>query len=617
MRRARRTVLTRLVPVCGSILAATVAAQPVAPRDAPAARAAVGTAAITGTITSSGQPVADARVLVSAPELPGGRSALTDERGRFAIGSLPPGRHRVAVSKNGYVQTMWGQRRPRGSARTILLADGERREITIDLPRAGVITGLVVNDRGEAMVGVGVQALHVASQGGERRFQQVGGTATDDRGIYRIHSLQPGDYIVCATPENHDAMSDAQRLRRDLQMMRTVRVGPVASPEAARKQLDERIAQLEAQLGAASGEPVRGYGPSCVPGYRPDGAVIAVAPGDERHSVDLRLERTPLAAIEGTIVAPPGIRPEHVMIMLSARHEALPFSGRGVMQDDQGRFSAAGLAPGDYRLQARTRPAGSMTSYRVGPQGAPTQPDPGPAVPPMYAELDVHVDGTDVTDLTLELQSALTISGEVVFEGTSRPRPRLTALQVGATPFRLTPFRPVLAEPAQGTVDESGRFTIAGVMPGTYRLGTGADGWGLHSVMAGDRDVLDFPLEIGSGQHVTGVVITLTDRLTEIAGTVTDSRGKPALDHSIAIFPADSRYWTTPSRRMRLIPPGPDGRFAFRGLPAGEYRLATLLDFDMSDWASPEHLEQLSAGATTVTLRDGERKEVALRARPD
>ena len=69
--------------------------------------------------------------------------------------------------------------------------------------RAGsVITGTVVDEYGEATAGTQVRVMRYVMQGGRRTLQQAGTGSTDDRGIYRVYGLQPGDYIVSAVPRN-------------------------------------------------------------------------------------------------------------------------------------------------------------------------------------------------------------------------------------------------------------------------------------------------------------------------------------------------------------------------------------------------------------------------------
>ena len=512
------------------------------------------------------------------------------------------------VSKSGYVSLAWGQRRPASGGRRIPLADGDAREIAIDLPRAGVITGMVVNDRGEPVIGTGVVAARVLSLGGGRTARSIGGTATDDRGIYRFHSLQPGQYIVCAAPDNQHAMSDRGRLRLDVDLLRRARAGAAGRSEAEQRSLDARLADLEARLQHAAAEPARGLAPACVPSAGPRlGSTISIAPGEERTSVDLRLERTRLTAIEGSVNVPADVDPRQVQVMLGNTNELMPFSGRGATAvDENGSFLFADLAPGEYRLVARTR------AEPLPPPGAPRTQPAEHRTPFLWAQADLLVDGTDLTGLVLELQPGFTVSGEVVFQGTSPRPPDPSRLQVAANPVHQPAMAAELAQQVSAHVDEAGRFTLANVLPGTYRIGTAAAGWHLLSVMAGEQDVLDFPLDVRTS--VSGVVITLSDRMAEISGSVTDSRGAPAWDHDVLLFPVDSRYWTSPSRRTRVSRSERDGSFRMPGLPAGDYYIIASPDIPVNDLNLPDAFEEFGALATRVTLREGERRRLSLRA---
>jgi hypothetical protein len=81
----------------------------------------------------------------------------------------------------------------------------------------------------------------------------------------------------------------------------------------------------------------------------------------------------------------------------------------------------------------------------------------------------------------------------------------------------------------------------------------------------------------------------------------------------LIVYPADSRFWTPQSRRIVSTRPATDGRFTFRNLPAGEYRIAPVLDPEPGSWFDPTFLQQLDSGATRVSLGEGEKKEQNLR----
>ena len=114
-------VRPRLVSVSSVVvLFATLSLQPYAQSQQPQRdtsakpTAPAPTGKIVGTVLTAdtGKPVKRARVLANAAELPGGRTAFTDDSGAYELSDLPAGRYTIAVSKTGFVTLSYGQRRP-------------------------------------------------------------------------------------------------------------------------------------------------------------------------------------------------------------------------------------------------------------------------------------------------------------------------------------------------------------------------------------------------------------------------------------------------------------------------------------------------------------------------
>ena len=82
--------------------------------------------------------------------------------------------------------------------------------------------------------------------------------------------------------------------------------------------------------------------------------------------------------------------------------------------------------------------------------------------------------------------------------------------------------------------------------------------------------------------------------------------GGPAPNYFILAFSADRERWMPLSRRVRQTRPATDGRFSIRGLPSGDYFLATVTDVEPGEWFDPAFLSQLVPAAVKVTVRDGE-----------
>jgi hypothetical protein len=249
----------------------------------------------------------------------------------------------------------------------------------------------------------------------------------------------------------------------------------------------------------------------------------------------------------------------------------------------------------------------------------------------LWGYADITVNGQDLENVNVSLQQGMTISGRIAFDSTTNPPPAdLSNVRVNLSPRGTQqPFELGGVPPAQ--VDATGRFTIRGVVPGRYTLnanipggggGRGGGGrgsaaattqtasvqWVMKSAMANGRDALDFGLVVEPNQDVAGATILFTDRTQELTGTIQDTLGKPTAEYTIILFAADKTFWTAQSRRIQMARPATDGRFTFRGLPAGEYRLTAVTDVEQGEWFDPAFLEQLISASIPVTLREGERK---------
>ena len=193
----------------GSAQQSNQPSQPQSPaRDTSARPATTTTATPTGRMSGrvvaadSGRPIKRARVFITAAELPG-RGVLTDDNGAFLLTDLPAGRYTINASKSGYIQLSYGQRRPLQAGTPLQLLDGQQfKGVDFALPRGGVISGRVSDESGDVMPGVAVQVMRYQYAQGDRRLAPAGQGQTDDRGVYRVWGLNPGEYYVSATARN-------------------------------------------------------------------------------------------------------------------------------------------------------------------------------------------------------------------------------------------------------------------------------------------------------------------------------------------------------------------------------------------------------------------------------
>jgi hypothetical protein len=609
VRNALRAFLVLLIPT-----AVVVAQSGQPPARDRAADVQVNTALVTGTVTAAdtGQPLPGVRVLLSATTAPLTRSAVTDPRGRFEFEALPAGTYRLSASRSGYVDSVWGQKQP-GSGRpgtSLQLRDGQHvKDLTLPLAKGGVVTGLIMDEFGYPAAGTAVRVYRSIFRNGERVLQQVGSGQADDRGVYRVYGLVPGDYIVVATPRTAAGTAELVRVEAEKAAMVGERYALVA----------EKLAELQrgAGGGAGSDEPASGYAPVFYPGTTTAASATRVTLGasEEKSGIDFGLQVVPLSRISGTVtgVAP---LPATLTVYLTEQGPLTAIGSRTTRVAPDGRFSLSGVPPGQYSLTVRaalrpavvavSSPADETKERAVRVDAQPQQ--------WMWAQTDVSVGGGPIGDVTLVLAQGMSITGTVTFSGGATPpdlsRVRLSFLPIGGSASAAE----MELGSAGARVDAQGRFTAVGLMPGRYRVTAAAvPGWTLSSVTAQGREALDFPIELTGGEDVTGVVATFSDRKTTLNGTLQAVDGTPAPDYTVVVFAADSRFWTPFSRRVQAVRPASDGRYTFSDLPEGDYRIAAVVDPEPGQWSDPEFLRALVNASTPISLNAGDSRTQDLR----
>lgn len=539
-----------------------------------------GSGTVSGLVLSndeSNRPIPRARVTLRPIEGRQDYATATDAAGRFGFPDVPPGRYTLMVSKPAYLTAYYGTGQgvlPPGLPIAVV-AGSPVKDITLRMVRGGVIAGAVIDEAGAPVSGVRLQVLQPFGSGEDRRLGNVviqGAPFTDHRGRYRIYGLQPGSYIVGIQP----ATGPADAIRQGTSTSRTVSYTPVYYPGTD---------------AAAQAAPVR------------------VVAGQDTDGVDIPMFLVPTTRIEGTVMMGDG-RPlpsGFQFQLVSTSQLMMPTSqmtgGSTSTDRTTARFLAPSVPPGHYVLLARGVD-----------RAIPAKP--GDANPVFWAQQEIDVRGDEALAVQLVLQPALSISGRVVFDGTTTDAlydaKNVKIMMTGVGVSAVTAGQPPAA------IDADGRFTIQNVIPGQYRLaasalslpGMAAGGiWSLTSAMSGGRDLLDYPLEVRPGQSVTDVVFRYTSQTAELSGRFLDAAGKPIVESWILLFTAERALWSAGSRRVRApARPADDGTFRFLNVPPGEYLLGVVTDLDPREAADVAFLDRLAPAAIRVTIAPGEKK---------
>jgi hypothetical protein len=539
-----------------------------------------GTAVIRGRVTAfdTGAPVRRAQVAAAATGVGAFRSATTDAEGWFELRDLPGGAWTLTASKPGYVTQRLGQRRPFESVAPLQVVDGQQtNSANFALAKGGAITGRIFDDLGDPLANARVQALRTRTIEGRRRLVPAGAEdVTDDTGAFRLYGLAPGDYYVSASTGGLVGAAG----------------GVFAAPVNA----------IAFSAGAMEPIQVRGGG-SSAPTYFPGTANAAEAQRirlgtSEETTISFGLLSIRTASVSGTVLSADGSQTAGGAVSLqSADGDDLSAglaTGAPILAD--GAFSIPNVAPGTYVLTARSGGLRGPIARRGGEM--------------QLGTVTVTVNGEDVSGVTIVMTRGATLEGSVVAAGGSRPM--LNGARVLARPAR--GFAGPIAAAGGAPVTAAGTFQLSSLQ-GAVRLSVEGlpAGWMVQSIEVDGVDVTDSGLDLKGTEQITDARVTLTNRIAELNGTVTQG-GQWARDFSVLVFADDETRWTFPGRFVRSARGSAQGNFSVRGLPPGVgYLAAAVSHLEEGEAEDPEFLSSLRERATSVSLREGETKTIELR----
>jgi hypothetical protein len=556
----------------------------------------------------SGTPLSGVLVTASAGNSRHG-AVVTDQQGNFVFRQLPAGSYTILarVGGNGYspggflvtgqghqigayLNGGYGQRRPNGATQAIDLAPGERFDrAVVRLWRGGAISGRILDEAGEALVGIVVSAVEHTSDG-----QLLTGptTKTDDRGQYRLGTLTPGRYVV-VVPQTQ-VLLPGTVLQADERAPGFRPQPPGVMFGDSRMIAPPPITTTNSVVAVGANARHFAYQTTFHPATPrlPDARVVLVRSGEDRSGIDVHLHPVPVTEVSGVLMGPDG--PASGFNISIAPED--PSSGVTLIElaqtttDANGRFHFPQTPAGSYSVRARANAA---------------------ATSELFGTESVTVSGEAVRDVVVTLRPTATMNVRMVFEG-SGERPSATRQKdVSLRLRRVTPLSRTSSgdHTTRGVAD--GKGMIAGILPGEYVLAvTDVDAWSLQSVIVAQRDATDLPMAIAAGA-VLDVAVTLTDTPASIAGRVQGSAERA----TVLIFPADAERWGSArvsSRVFRSVRPASDGSFTIPGVVPGEYLAIAVDDAAVGDWLEVSVLQELAPRAATVLVHPGQAHSAVL-----
>ena len=475
----------------------------------------------------------------------------TTADGQFRLKNLPAGQYSLLVSRNGYVTTKYGQKKPSDPGSKLALRPGQTiQDLVFRLDRAAVIIGRVFDEDGEPMSRVNVAAMRQGFFRGKKRMWDEGNAETNDRGEYRIYGLPPGRYYLSAESEGED-----------------------------------RIVGEKPYTGSEKSGPEKAYTRLYCPGTTvlSRASTVQLKAAEEVPSVDFLMREQTVVRVRGRVVSVFTKSTERgnfeVQVRLKNQSEVffrMSYTGNRVHGD--GTFELPNITPGGYIIMA----------YQFGEQMHST-------------EQEIEVGSTDVEGLMLMIGAGIEVHGKVGWEG--QPRMEKDGIMVIATPPELD-----FGGSGYSLVDKDSQFVWKALSEGQFRV----DVWGMgkdcyvKEIRTGENraDGNVVKLSKAGGE----VQITISSRGARVVGTVLTTESLPVANAWAVAVGENS--WV--GKKAWSVTTDQNGHYELRGLPPGNYKVYSWQDLEEGSWEDPEVLKEFEEKGMSIEVQDGDAKTLDL-----
>lgn len=543
---------------------------------------------ISGTIVrqDTGEPLGKATVTLTGEQ--DGRplqSVSSGTDGKYSFDDVPPGRYRIAATRNGYVRAEYGDREGNGCGAAVTLAQGQRLgDVRVGMMAASAIAGRLLDQDGEPVVSVGVQALRYSYQNGKRTLQAVQTVSTNDLGEYRLFGLTPGRYYVGAAMENTGAQGAARVF--------LPAPAPPPPPPLPPGQALTGVVNLVTSLRTPDSSVIERFVPTLYPGVSDaqSASPVELRPGESFLRADMRLNLVRTRKVRGTLAGVTVGGRQRFSVTLVPRSELsmANTAAHNASTSPDGSFELTAVLPGSYFLTA----TGNDTSGRV------------------FGRIAVDVVDRDIEGVSLPMLKGTTLTGRIASDDPAAVQRvqtvTLRPLNEGAPGF------PNLNLSVQA---KEGRFQLDGIPPGEYLAGltfNGPGGMYMKAMRMDSQDVRN-GLRL-DGQAAAELEMEVGTRGAVLDGTVVSDQQRPVAGATVVLVP--DTFLRQRSTLYKTVSTDNEGRFHLDTIAPGDYKVFAWEDVERGAWEDPTFLRPIESRGRSLVLRDGGSEAVQIAAIP-
>jgi hypothetical protein len=460
------------------------------------------------------------------------------------------------------------------------------KDVLFQLQPAALVTGHIRDSEGEAITGVSVSLLKPGYDwNGARTLMHTGSATTDDRGEYRLFWVTPGRYYLSSgAPEFPFLM-----MNRGQNMVQ-------------------------------NNAPPRTYYPGTLDSSR--AVIIEVQAGQELSALDIVVPKTTTYRVKGSIVEiATGKPPKNAGVYLIPRKEAALVEengpqGPGNISYVNGEFELSNVIPGAYWLYAYSEPDYDAPLPADAVAAARTTSDLFEAAfnRGVTAQIPVDVNASDVTGLKVSLTAGVRVPLRVSMEGEDLSSVKdFEKVRLSLLPKYFTPSSSQGIQ--RGALTAEGVGTMENVGNGEYHIQIdrgGLPGIYIKEASVDDTDVLNGFWQLsGAPEGVLRVV--LSDKTGRVEGNLTDAASKPVAGVQVVLIPETFRSRT---ELYKTVDTDEKGRFIFRFVPPGDYRVFAWEVLEPNSYYDPEVIKPYEQQSKLILVTEGSQQSIDIKIIP-